>query len=344
MSAATPRVLHAPVEVAGQLALSAHALRGIGVDARSFARPHAYAYPVAPDVMPGPSRAAWLRAALQAVRDRDVAHFFFGQSFLPERLGALDARLLRRAGRRVVVEFLGSDVRVPSQEARRNPHYVRLEIEDDARATARMRRWSSVTSGHAIVCDRALTTFVAPHFAHVHVVPFRVDVQALAPAPPKPDARVPIVVHAPSDLAGKGTVHVRAAVEALRARGAELEYVELHGVSRAQAATVTARADLVIDQLCSGAHGVFAVEAMALAKPVLCHVLPEVERTYPEGFPIVVVTPETLTDVLADWLQRPRDRHERGLASRAYAERVHDLPAVARRLLDVYAQLPGRGG
>jgi len=335
------RVLHAPVEVAGQAALSAFGLREIGVSSSAFARPHAFRYPIAPDIVPGSSRLDWLRSAAMTAPRFDLVHFYFGQSFLPEIARGLDVRALRLAGRRVVVEFLGSDIRMPSVEASRNPYYVRLPGEDDALAERRLRRWSTLTGGHAIVCDPALATFARRAFAHVHVVPFRVDAAAFAAAPPRADTHPPVIVHAPSHRAGKGTRHVRAAVETLRGRGAELEYVELHGLPQREVAAACERADIVVDQLCSGSHGVFAVEAMCMAKPVVCNILPEVAPLYPEGFPIVGATPETLADVLADWLERPRERRELGLASRAYAERVHDARMVARRLLEVYAALPG---
>jgi glycosyltransferase involved in cell wall biosynthesis len=340
MSVADLRVLHAPVEVAGQAALSAYGLREIGVVSHAFARKHPFDYAVGPDIVPGPGRMAWARSALRAVREHDVIHFYFAQSFLPELADGLDARLLGRTGRRLVMEFCGSDIRQPSVEARRNPHYVQVEGEDDARAERRMRRWSAITRGHAIVCDRALTSFVTRWFPHVHVIPFRVDTRAFAPAPPSAHGRRPVILHAPSRLAAKGTPHVRAAVEELRRRGAELEYVELHGVAQRDVQVQCRNADLVIDQLCSGSHGVFAVEAMSMAKPVICNVLPSLVPTYPEELPLVLATPETLVDVLADWLERPRDRHERGLASRAYAERVHDVRVLAQRLLELYRRLP----
>ncbi|HYV16961.1 MAG TPA: glycosyltransferase [Conexibacter sp.] len=335
------RVLHAPVEVAGQAALAAYGLRAVGVPAHAFARPHAYRYPVGPDIVPGPGRVAWACEALRAARTHDVFHFYFGASFLPEALRGIDARALRGAGRRVVVEFLGSDIRMPGIEARRNPHYVPLDHDDDADAERRMRRWSAITGGHAIVCDRALTAFAERCFAHVHVVPFRVDTAAFRPAPPTAkDVDVPVIVHAPSRIAAKGTPHVRAAIETLRTRGAQLDYVELHGVSQEAVHEACRRADIVVDQLCSGSHGVFAVEAMSMAKPVVCNILPELVSRYPVGFPIVPATPETIADVLGDLLARPRERHQLGLASRAYAERVHDVRAVAQQLLEVYAQLP----
>lgn len=336
-----PSVLHAPVEVAGQAALSAFGLRELGVPSRAFARPHQFAYAIGPDIVPGPTRLDWLRAALRAAPRSDVVHFYFAQSFLPEALRGADVRALRLAGRRVVVEFLGSDIRMPSIEQARNPDYVALPGEDDTLADRRMRRWSALTSGHAIVCDPALAAFAERRFAQVHVVPFRIDARTIEPVPPDPEVRTPVIVHAPSNRAAKGTDAVRAAIELLRGRGAALEYVEVHGASQAEAAAACRRADLVVDQLRMGSHGVFAVEAMCMAKPVLCNVLPEHVPAYPPGFPIVRATPATLADVIADWLQRPHERRELGLASRAYAERVHDVRAVARRLLEVYAALPG---
>jgi glycosyltransferase involved in cell wall biosynthesis len=154
---------------------------------------------------------------------------------------------------------------------------------------------------------------------------------------------VPVLVHAPSHLAAKGTPFVREAVERLKARGLAFEYVELHGVTHDEALAGYRRADLVVDQLCTGYHGVVAVEAMALAKPVVCYTLPELEPTYPRGYPLINANPDTVTAVLEEWLQRPGERHARGLASREYAERVHDHRAVAARLLDAYDRI-ARGG
>ncbi len=105
---------------------------------------------------------------------------------------------------------------------------------------------------------------------------------------------------------------------------------------------IAGSADIVVDQLCSGSHGVFAVEAMSLAKPVISNIAPYNASSMPADCPIINANPDTITDVLRDWLARPRERHELGIASRAYAERMHDMRVVAGRLLEVYGQLPGR--
>lgn len=337
MVTAPARVLHAPIEIAGQMMLSVLGQRELGVQATGFARRHGFDYDPAPDIMPPRNPLGYLRAATRAIRAHDLIHFYFGQSFLPRQL---DAPRLARLGKRVVIEFLGSDVRMPSVEARRNPHYVRIEMENDAQATRLMRLWSKVTQGHVIVCDHSLDVFLAPHFPHIHVVGQRVDMRQLLPRPPDPRAQRMRVIHSPTDLAAKGTEFVRRATAELVADGAPIDYVEVHGLSHSQALEVYRSADLVVDQLCGGGHGVFAAEAMSLAKPVVCYLLPELEATYPAGLPIINANPKTLKQVLAEWVDRPRERHQRGLASRAYAERVHDHRLVARRLLDVYETLP----
>lgn len=317
--------------------LSVLGQRELGITATGFAPLHCFGYEPAPDIVPPDGRLGYLRAATRAIREHDLVHFYFGQSFLPRQL---DARWLRRLGKQVAIEFLGSDVRMPSVEARRNPYYVRIEMEDDVRATRLMQLWSEITEGHVIVCDHCLDAFLAPHFPHIHVVGQRVDMRALLPAPPDPQARRMRVVHSPTDLAAKGTEFVRRATAELKDAGAPIDYVEVHGVSHQQALEIYSGADLVVDQLCAGGHGVFAAEAMSLAKPVVCYLLPELEAAYPADLPIINANPATLKEVLSEWMDRPRERHERGLASRAYAERIHDHRVVARRLLDVYEMLP----
>jgi hypothetical protein len=336
-TAAPLRVLHAPVEIAGQMVLSVLGQRELGAQATGFARLHSFNYEPAPDIVPPASRVGYLRAASRAVRSHDLIHFYFGQSFLPRQL---DAPWLPRLGKRVVIEFLGSDVRMPSVEARRNPHYVPIEWEDDARATRLMRLWSKVTQGHVIVGDHSLDAYLAPHFPHIHVIGSRVDIRQLVPAPPDPRAQRMRVVHSPTHHAAKGTEFVRRATAELVAAGAPIDYIEVRDLSHHEALEVYRSADLVVDQLCSGGYGVFAAEALGLAKPVVCYLLPEIEATYPAGMPIINANPNTLEQVLAEWVDRPQDRHERGLASRAYAERVHDHRVVARRMLDAYETLP----
>src|SRR5204863_9898075 len=103
--------------------------------------------------------------------------------------------------------------------------------------------------------------------------------------------------HAPSSRAREGTEHVGAACAEL---GVDLEVVE--GLDHREAFERYRRADIVVDQLNAGWYGVFAIEAMALGKPVVTFLHDEAVRRTQEAFgvqvPLVSATKDTLADVL----------------------------------------------
>jgi glycosyltransferase involved in cell wall biosynthesis len=146
------------------------------------------------------------------------------------------------------------------------------------------------------------------------------------------------VVHAPSNREKKGT---RFVIEACEQLPVELDVVE--NVPHEEARARYARADIVVDQLNAGWHGVFALEAMALGKPVVTYLKPDVVERSAEGFgvriPIVPATKETLVEALRPLVAEPERRRELGAASRDYVERVHDVDRVADRLVDLYRSL-----
>ena len=161
--------------------------------------------------------------------------------------------------------------------------------------------------------------------------------RAIEPAPPPSRAR-PIVLHAPSSRGRKGTEHVVAACATL---DVDLEIVE--DLDHRKAFERYRRADIVVDQLNAGWYGVFAIEAMALGKPVVAFLHDEASRRTEEAFgievPIVNATKQTLVAALRPLVESPEERRRVGAASRAYVEQVHDVDRVADRLLALYAAL-----
>ena len=105
-----------------------------------------------------------------------------------------------------------------------------------------------------------------------HVIPPGLDLGRSRPCR-RPTRPRPLVVHAPSNREKKGT---RCVIEACAELPVELDIVE--GVPHDVARERYARADIVVDQLNAGWHGVFALEAMALGKPVVTYLKPDVGR------------------------------------------------------------------
>jgi glycosyltransferase involved in cell wall biosynthesis len=98
-----------------------------------------------------------------------------------------------------------------------------------------------------------------------------------------------------------------------------------------------------VDQLNAGWYGLFAIECMALGKPVVTFLHDEaVERTERElgtRVPIVQATKENLRTQLERLVASAPERRRIGAESRAYVEQVHDVERVADRLLALYARL-----
>jgi glycosyltransferase involved in cell wall biosynthesis len=218
---------------------------------------------------------------------------------------------LRALGKKSVLHFLGSDIRGKSPE----------QLAWAQRAGARV-----VGSYDAIrwVPD-------------AHVIPPGIDVRGIEPAPPGNSER-PIVVHAPSSRTRKGTEDVVAACADL---GVDLEIVE--GLDHREAFERYRRADVIVDQLNAGWYGVFAIEAMALGKPVVTFLHEDAVRRTQEAFglevPIVNATKKTLVETLRPLVASAEERARIGAASRAYVEEVHDLERMTDRLLALYAGL-----
>jgi glycosyltransferase involved in cell wall biosynthesis len=248
------------------------------------------------------------RARARLLPCTDIFHFYFGLTLVPK---SLQFPILRAARKKSVYHFLGSDIRGKTPE----------QLAYGKRADAQI-----VGSYDA-----------ARWVPEAEVIPPGIDLGAYRPVPPS-DATRPIVLHAPSNRTRKGTEHVVAACAQLPV---ELDIVE--GVPHDEARSRFDRADIVVDQLNAGWYGLFAIEAMALGKPVVSFIHEEAARRTEEAFglpvPIVRTTKETLADALRPLVDQPAERRRIGAESRAYVEHVHDLDRVADRLLDIYARL-----
>jgi hypothetical protein len=307
------RVVHCPVNTAGIPWTNVQALRRRGVDARLVVFERYRLHPEADwsvDRRGGFARrqAAQWRALLRLLPDTDVFHFVFGLTLVPQ---SVQFPLLRALRKKSVMHWLGSDIRGKAP----------AELAPGRKAGAQV-----VGSYDAI-----------RWVPEAEVIPPGLDLRSIDAVAPT-DRQRPLILHAPSSRRRKGTEHVIAACEAL---DADLEIVE--GLRHDEAFARCRAADIVVDQLNAGWYGVFAIECMALGKPVITFLHDEARRRTEEAFgvevPIVSATAETLRERLRPLVADASERRRVGAASRAYVEQVHDLERVADRLLDLYARL-----
>jgi len=144
------------------------------------------------------------------------------------------------------------------------------------------------------------------------------------------------VVHAPNHRAFKGTRFLLDAVERMQADGLALELRLVEGLPNDEALAIYRSADLVFDQCLIGFHGYFALEAMAMGKPVLTYIRKREYLLAPEECPLVSAPADRVETKLRELAADRRRLHSLGVAGRKYVERHFTVEAFAARLQSFY--------
>ena len=308
------RVVHCPVNMGSIGWTNVQMLRRKGVDARLVLFEPRRLRPYEVDIVLNRPKGfvrrqlVQFRALARLLPETDVFHFYFGLTLVPK---SVQFPILKAFRKKSVFHFLGSDIR------RKTPEELAYARRADAQIVGSYDalRW---------VPD-------------AEVVPVGLDLAKYQPVPPAANRRVR-VVHATTSRAKKGTEAVIAACERL---GTDLDVVE--NVRHDEALERYRRADIVVDQFNAGWYGVFAIEGMALGKPVVGYLRDEpreqTERAFGIEVPIVSTTKETLAERLQPLVESAEERRRIGSASRAYVERVHDGEKIADRLIEIYGRL-----
>lgn len=148
------------------------------------------------------------------------------------------------------------------------------------------------------------------------------------------------VVHAPNHREFKGTRYLEAAVAELQAEGVPIELVMVEKLPNEEALAVYRTADVIFDQCLIGFHGYFALEAMALGKPVMCYIRqPEQYLLEPQDCPIINTHVDTLREDLRRLVQTRDQLSGIGQRGRDYVERHYSRAAFAGRLQRAYQDL-----
>ncbi len=335
------RILHAPVNVAGQGGDVVAALRRAGQDAHLWVRGTDAFGRSADRLLDAPAdddHATW-RYVREAAEQFDVLHFHFARTLVPAASAGLppfwDLPVYRALGLRVYFTFHGSDVRLSRVFAERNPWAAQFLVpgaaDDD-----RIEKYLHVMRTYA---DRL---FVASANSLDYVpdavyLPRVIDMSAW-PAQAAAQRRVrPVIVHAPTKRGTKGTNGILADLEALRAEGLDFELRLLEGVPHEQVRQTLADADILIDNTVAGSYGIVSLEALSLNKVSVSSMSPAMRAAHPTS-PVVVVDPDTLRDTVRRLVLDADERQALAERGRAFVASDHDADRVAAALLERYRE------
>jgi glycosyltransferase involved in cell wall biosynthesis len=150
-------------------------------------------------------------------------------------------------------------------------------------------------------------------------------------------ARTFVILHAPNHKVLKGTSYFEKAVDELRKEGFDVELKVVEKVPNLEICALMQSVDLVADQLVIGWYAMFAIEAMATGKPVLCYLREDLKQFYisagmisADEMPIIECSPFTVKEVIKKLLGHKEALEEIGRRSRAFVEKNHSLESVGK--------------
>ena len=285
------------------------------------------------------------RCFLWALRRYEVRFHNFDGGFLSQTpLDFVETRLWRLAGGKTIVYPYGSDAQV-LRRIRSLPvrHTIMRDYPQMAKSEAATeRRLQHYTRYADFICASVESIDYLPYWDLALMQLGAIDTDAVN------RERVPagrlrrehsdkkIIFHAPNHRHVKGTDLLLEACEALKREGRDdFELVIYERRTNREVLEAMRDADIVADQFVMGSYAFFAMEAMALGKPVMCYLRPdlyEFYRHYSWGgeCPVVDTPPDRIKEVIVRLLDDDEGRASLGRAGRAFVERYHSLDGMGR--------------
>lgn len=260
----------------------------------------------------------------------DVFHFHNATSLFPH---GLDLFFLRYFHKNFIMEFHGSELRWSSY--RKKPPYWSGELTEFTKGQQVILNRIFKYTDKVILHDDELRKHLPASIKKIYIVPLRIDLDNFLPQYPDGKVKRPIIVHAPSDRAIKGSCYIIQAIESLKQKY-DFEFILVQNKNQAEALEIYKKADIIIDQLFIGTYGVFALEALALGKPVISYISEDMIKTFPDSLPIVNANTNNLLNKIEMLIINPELRKKLGVQGRQYVEMYHDAKTIAKLQKQIY--------
>lgn len=237
---------------------------------------------------------------------------------------------LKQRGIRPALLWHGSDVRVPSAHAAREPDSpFRGELYPDTKVLETITR-----ANHEIIAQTDVPVFIPTldlllDLPSATWLPIVVEPEQWARAAARPPraGRRPVVVHAPSLAGLKGSALISETVARLHDEGV-IDYRDVRGLPASEMPALYGQADIMLDQFSLGIYGAAACEAMAGGCVVVSHVSDQVRSATAErtglALPIVEARAAELDGVLRRLAGDPALIEQHASEGVRFVNEVHD--------------------
>lgn len=283
-----------------------------------------------------------------AVFKYDVFNFFYNGGFLYETNQTLikwEFFLLKIMGKKVIVYAYGSDVRLESITRNLGKYHAYMdmtheEIVNEVHLTEKQissRLHFIMKNASRYVSMGDMTEYTPGSINDIFY--WAIDIEAWkCPEKNNSDEKI-IIVHAPNHPQYKGTRFLLETVERIKKEGYPIDLILIQKMENSKAKKIYEKADIVAEQFIIGWHGFFAIEAMALGKPVMCYIRKKDYLPSSHVCPIVNTDPDNLYQNLITLIKDKKLREKIGSDGRDYVKQIYSLEKVGARLKALYTSL-----
>ena len=272
----------------------------------------------------------------KAIRECDI--FVFKWSTFKSDYS--DIEELKRLGKKIVYIFCGDDVRWYYAAKQEYEKYGLRSIEYDSdynyesdALELKLRRLRIAERYADFIFSRTdqAQMQLRPYYRyHMWVDPKRINNN------PQQRKLRPIVAHAPSNRALKGTSFVLNVFDRLKNEGVAFEPLLLENVPNEKATQIYSDVDILIDQLIITGTGKLASEALAAGCVVMSHMA---YNNYPQknplACPILDVNPDNLYENLKQIILNHEERSEIASRGLAYVEQNLDIRLFCKKIISL---------
>lgn len=173
------------------------------------------------------------------------------------------------------------------------------------------------------------------------MVPTAIDLKQWQPTHFKHEKKI-YLLHSTNHRIYKGTRFILKAVSELKKEGLPIELILVEGKSFKECVQLYKKADIFIPNVITGWSGLSQIEGMAMGKPVISYIKPEIAKFhnyYARSCPIINANPDNLKEAIIKLVKNPEFRKKVGQKGLEYASRYHSLEFTGKLRVAIYEKI-----
>lgn len=281
----------------------------------------------------------------------DIFHFFSGETILTRKLRRFELMTYKLFGKRVVMHFVGSDIRSPKYIywKEENIHQVLLGIDNFQKTLPwqeKLIQDAEKYADHILVSTPDLLSIIPKAIYY----PVLIDYQKLlteldkAPIAIKKENEI-VILHAPSNIKQKGSNIIEKVLLKIK-RESQLnirlvlprhDEKSLYSVTRYDLFKLYKESDIVIDQLLIGWYGLQSIEALVAGCQVISYIEQDLEPYLFPECPIHNANANTLESVILNCINKKQDRKLNSIHNTGWIKKYHTIENNNEPLLAAWA-------